>query len=225
MTRERFLEPSAKVGASTPSGRSDSGNFNILEPGCHSGRRELLTKTGCLSLNAAFCRLFFLQLPSSQIDMAEACGSRSQTLDSQLAANDDVAASAKFQLESIGSERHRGLLPCFLLGLVSRTAELLTCVGRPSAQVSELLNLGSISLARSRIIKMNLCESARLQLNCCVILNFLCVVAVVRLRTAHPITSLLSDAASNTASIPAPRSIEAAFCVYVWFNAADQQLC
>jgi len=34
--------------------------------------------------------------------MAEACGSRTQTLDSQLTANDDVAASAKFQLESIG---------------------------------------------------------------------------------------------------------------------------
>jgi hypothetical protein len=32
--------------------------------------------------------------------LAEACGSRTQTLDSQLTANDDVAASAKFQLES-----------------------------------------------------------------------------------------------------------------------------
>src|ERR1700674_1640791 len=35
-------------------------------------------------------------------DMAEACGSQTQTLDSQLTANDDVPASAKFQLESIG---------------------------------------------------------------------------------------------------------------------------
>jgi hypothetical protein len=36
------------------------------------------------------------------VKLAEACGSRTQTLDSQLTANDDVAASAKFQLESIG---------------------------------------------------------------------------------------------------------------------------
>src|SRR6266566_3271084 len=53
-----------------------TGNSGILGSGCHSCRRELLTKTGCISLNAAFCRLVFLQLPSSQIDMAEACGSR-----------------------------------------------------------------------------------------------------------------------------------------------------
>src|SRR6266550_5892338 len=79
-----------------------TGNSGILGSGCHSCRRELLTKTGCISLNAAFCRLVFLQLPSSQIDMAEACGSRTQTFNSQLTANDDVAASAKFQLESIG---------------------------------------------------------------------------------------------------------------------------
>src|SRR6266480_83422 len=79
-----------------------TGNSGILGSGCHSCRRELLTKTGCISLNAAFCRLVFLQLPSSQIDMAEACGSRTQKFNSQLTANDDVAASAKFQLESIG---------------------------------------------------------------------------------------------------------------------------
>src|SRR5437879_12566164 len=53
-----------------------TGNSGILGSGCHSCRRELLTKTGCISPNAAFCRLLFLQLPSSQIDMAEACGSR-----------------------------------------------------------------------------------------------------------------------------------------------------
>ena len=53
-----------------------TGNSGILGSGCHSCRRELLTKAGCISLNAAFCRLVFLQLPSSQIDMAEACGSR-----------------------------------------------------------------------------------------------------------------------------------------------------
>ncbi len=34
--------------------------------------------------------------------MAEACGSRTQTVDSQLTADDDVAASARFQLESAG---------------------------------------------------------------------------------------------------------------------------
>jgi hypothetical protein len=32
------------------------------------------------------------------------------------------------------------------------------------------------------------------------------------LRTAHPITSSLSDAASNPASLPVLRSTEAAFC-------------
>src|SRR5439155_3321704 len=79
-----------------------TGNSGILGSGCHSCRRELLTKTGCISLNAAFCRLVFLQLPSSQIDMAEACGSLTQTFNSQLTANDDVAASARFQLVSIG---------------------------------------------------------------------------------------------------------------------------
>ena len=34
--------------------------------------------------------------------LAEACGSRNQTFNSQLPANDDGAASARFQLESIG---------------------------------------------------------------------------------------------------------------------------
>lgn len=33
-------------------------------------------KTGCISLNAAFCRLALLQLPSDQKDIAEVCGSR-----------------------------------------------------------------------------------------------------------------------------------------------------
>jgi hypothetical protein len=66
--------------------------------------------------------------------MAEACGSRTQTIDSQLTANDGVAASAKFQLDSIGVRTahfraqlcliQRGLLPCLLLSLASRTAEL-----------------------------------------------------------------------------------------------------
>jgi hypothetical protein len=99
-------------------------NAGISGSGCHSCRRELLTKIGCISLNAAFCRLVFLQLTSNQIDMAEACGSRTQTLDSQLTANDDVAASAKFQLESTGVRTFhfhaklslilRGSLPCSL---------------------------------------------------------------------------------------------------------------
>jgi hypothetical protein len=44
---------------------------------------RIVHKTGCISRNAAFCRLVFLQLPSNQIDTAEACGSRTQTLDSQ----------------------------------------------------------------------------------------------------------------------------------------------
>ena len=57
-----------------------TGDSGVLGSGCHSCRRELLTKTRCISLNAAFCRLVFLQLPSSQIDVAEACGSRKQYL-------------------------------------------------------------------------------------------------------------------------------------------------
>ena len=60
--------------------------------------------------------------------MAEAWWSRTQTFDSQVAANDDVAASAKFQLESTGVKKvhfparlyliHRGSLPCSVSGLV-----------------------------------------------------------------------------------------------------------
>jgi len=60
------------------------------------------TRTGFKPGIAAFCRLVFLQLPSDQQDVAEACGSRTQTFDSQVAANDDVAASVKSQLESVG---------------------------------------------------------------------------------------------------------------------------
>src|SRR6266446_4059855 len=73
----------------------------ISESGCHSRCQEIEI-TNRIFLIAAFCRLVFLQIPSYQIDVAEACGSRTQTLDSQLTANDAVAASAKFQLESIG---------------------------------------------------------------------------------------------------------------------------
>jgi hypothetical protein len=36
--------------------------------------------TGPFAATAAFCRLISLQLPSSQLVMAEACGSRTQTL-------------------------------------------------------------------------------------------------------------------------------------------------
>jgi hypothetical protein len=54
--------------------------------------------------------------------MAEACGSRTQTFNSQLTANDDVAASAKFQLESIG------VSPAKLRLFPSRIASLLTFV-------------------------------------------------------------------------------------------------
>src|SRR5216684_8700508 len=90
-----------------------TGNSGILGSGCHSCRRELLTKTGCISLNAAFCRLVFLQLPSSQIDMAEACGSRTQTFNSQLTANDDVAASALLQLEANWSQETEFSTRCY----------------------------------------------------------------------------------------------------------------
>jgi len=61
--------------------------------------------------------------------MAEACGSRTQTFDSQPTANDDVTASAKFQLESIGVRTvhllaklcliNGELLPYSLFGLFS----------------------------------------------------------------------------------------------------------
>ena len=73
--------------------------------GCHPRRSKSNHKTGHFAANVAFCRLIFLQLPSSQLDMAEACGSRTQTFNSQLTANDDVAAFAKSQLESIGVSR------------------------------------------------------------------------------------------------------------------------
>src|SRR5947207_16028336 len=64
--------------------------------------------------------------------MAEACGSRTQTLDSQLTANDDVAASARFQLESIGVRTVQ--VPArFCLLLVTSAARgsssQLSCVG------------------------------------------------------------------------------------------------
>src|SRR6267143_6944576 len=44
--------------------------------GCHPRRSKSNHKTSHFTANAAFCRLIFLQLPSSQLDMAEACGSR-----------------------------------------------------------------------------------------------------------------------------------------------------
>jgi hypothetical protein len=120
---------------------------SVRGTGCHPRRSKSNHKTGAFAANAAFCRLIFLQLPSSQLDMAEACGSRTQTLDSQLTANDDVAASAKFQLESIGVTTFhfhsklsliiRGLLPCSLLGLVSLIAEMLLVLTGRRAQVSD----------------------------------------------------------------------------------------
>jgi len=67
--------------------------------------------------------------------MAEACGSRTQTFNSQLTANDDVAASAEFQLESTGVSKFHfhaklslilpGPLPYSLLSLVFPIAEML----------------------------------------------------------------------------------------------------
>src|SRR5437016_7198956 len=100
--------------------------------------------------------------------MAEACGSRTQILDSQLTANDDVAASARFQLESIGVRTvhfpaklcliHQGLLPCFLLGLVSRTAELLTCVRGSRRKFPSFRTLVRFPSPAPQSFKMNLCE-------------------------------------------------------------------
>ena len=44
--------------------------------GCHPRRSKSNHRTGPFAANAAFCRLIVLQVPSSQLDMAEACGSR-----------------------------------------------------------------------------------------------------------------------------------------------------
>jgi hypothetical protein len=49
---------------------------SVRGTGCHPRRSKSNHKTGPFAANAAFCRLIFLQLPSSQLDMAEACGSR-----------------------------------------------------------------------------------------------------------------------------------------------------
>jgi hypothetical protein len=79
------------------------------------------------------------------VNRAEACGSRSQTFNSQLTANDDVAASAKFQLESIGvrtitcgiSPRERN--ECFLQGLAGSAihqCQLMTSRGINDLRVS-----------------------------------------------------------------------------------------
>jgi hypothetical protein len=49
---------------------------SVRGAGCHPRRSKSKHKTGPFAANAAFCRLISLQLPSSQLDMAEACGSR-----------------------------------------------------------------------------------------------------------------------------------------------------
>jgi len=49
---------------------------SVRGTGCRPRRSKSNHKTGPFAANAAFCRLIFLQLPSSQLDMAEACGSR-----------------------------------------------------------------------------------------------------------------------------------------------------
>jgi hypothetical protein len=82
-----------------------------------------------------FAASFFRNFRQIKKDMAEASGSRTQTFNSQLTANDDVAASAKFQLESERSLPAKlclingDLLPYSLFGPF-RTAEILTCSGR-----------------------------------------------------------------------------------------------
>ena len=48
----------------------------VSESGCHSCRQRPTHKNRTIPLNAAFCRLVFLQPPSHQADVAEACGSR-----------------------------------------------------------------------------------------------------------------------------------------------------
>jgi len=49
---------------------------SVRGTGCRPRRSKSNHKTGPFAANAALCRLIFLQLPSSQLDMAEACGSR-----------------------------------------------------------------------------------------------------------------------------------------------------
>ena len=93
------------------------------------------------------------------VNVAEACASRTQILDSQLTANDDVAASARFHLESIGVRTvhfptklcliYRGLLPCFLMGPCFSDCRIADLCRRLAAQVSQLSNVGSIPIARS----------------------------------------------------------------------------
>jgi hypothetical protein len=49
----------------------------------HPGKEKIIIashSTGPFAATAAFCGLISLQLPSSQLDMAEACGSRKDRL-------------------------------------------------------------------------------------------------------------------------------------------------
>ena len=46
--------------------------------------------------------------------LAETCRNRTQTFGSQIAANDDIAASAEFQLESIAVNKHTDVFPVIL---------------------------------------------------------------------------------------------------------------
>jgi hypothetical protein len=148
-------------GATTTTCFSRLSSRNRLSP----APLKIKHKTGPSAANAAFCRLISLQLPSSQLDMAEACGSRTQTSHSQLTANDDVAASAKFQLESIGVgvrfEKFRRSFTHFpslkwtessavFLDAVGRGKRGLRVVGREPPFVARCSNQNCMSEVHSR---------------------------------------------------------------------------
>ena len=81
--------------------------------------------------------------------MAEACGSRTQTFNSQLTANDDVAASARFQLESERFTSPQDFASLLSFGPRFSDCGIVDLCRRLAAQVSQLSDLGSIPIARS----------------------------------------------------------------------------
>src|SRR5260370_8588340 len=68
---------------------------SVRGTGCHPRRSKSNHKTGHFAANAAFCRLIFLQLPSSQLDMAEACGSRTNMFRVKCSASSESAFSVQ----------------------------------------------------------------------------------------------------------------------------------
>lgn len=71
------LESSCVNGGSVPPALAVAAGI-VSGPKCPVVARAAQSshKTGRIFPNAAFCRPAFLELPSGQIDMAEACGSR-----------------------------------------------------------------------------------------------------------------------------------------------------